>query len=154
MIFWTFGLVALFGVVVVVFLLEPPKQRTNHQVARNGRTPAAVLEGPDQIADTNPIPQVSDFKVSCDNKISARFEHNVHQVRLLGEACKPNGSAELKSAQILNLSNGFVATVFLPDQKRFATDYISLAEGENRISLELQYSDGTANTRELLFTRQ
>lgn len=157
MILWTFGLVLVFGVGVGLSLLQPPSTLAKIQPKTSSeRQPASIpplaAEVPNHIV-VDPGAQVSDFNVTCEATSESNFAETVQQVRLRGRTCLPNSKARLKSAQVRNLSNGFVATVFTPDDSRFSTDYINLKAGLNQIVVDMDFSDGSKLARKLLFSR-
>jgi hypothetical protein len=149
MIYWTFGLVAIFGVAVVFSLVQPPTSLKRQPSSTTGRVPASIVEDTGT-KEEQAMLRVMDLKVGCDLITEQTVEANVHQVRVRGEVCQP----KVQNISLINSANGFSATVFVPDQKRYATDYINLVFGENRLILQLQLADGSVETREVKLTRQ
>ncbi len=149
MIYWTFGLVAIFGVAVVFFLVQPPATLKRHAATTTGRLPASIVEDSGR-QDEQAMIRVLDVKVGCEPLTERTVDLNVHQVRVRGDVCNAN----VQSISLVNSANGFSATVFVPDPKRFATDYINLVVGENKLILQLQLTSGSVETRDIHLTRQ
>jgi hypothetical protein len=149
MIYWTFGLVAVFGVAVVFTLMQPPVSLKRQPTASGGRLPASIVEDTGT-KEEQAMLRVMDLKVGCDAVTEQTLETNVHQVRVRGDVCLP----KVQSISLINSANGFSATVFVPDPKRFATDYINLVVGENKLIVQLQLADGAVETREIKLTRE
>lgn len=68
------------------------------------------------------------LEIDCSD-LSARPPVTVRSghLRLEAKGCEPKA--------IINLTNGFEATLFELKDGKYSTDYISLAEGENQLSL-------------------
>ncbi len=70
-----------------------------------------------------------------DNSVRPPIAVQTRQLRLRTENCEVDG--------IRNEKNGFAATVFELGDKRYTSDYISLADGENEIKIHKISPDGT-----------
>lgn len=159
---WTLGLVIGLGVLSATFLLEPPmtlKNGSHHSAASearpNHRSPASIQKETFQGIGSAPSGsngrfQAVEYELPCqDNETS--FDESVAQVRLSGAPCV---SGEIVASEIKNLSNGFSATVFIRKPASFTTDYISLARGENKVSISHTFSNGSTETRAFVIRRQ
>lgn len=156
MILWTFGLVLVFGFAVSLTLLQPPSSLARKAKGESTRQPASIAALPAVVPNhivVDPGAHVSDFSVSCEAAAESTFAPTIQQVRLRGKTCLPSSKARLTTAQVRNMTNGFVATVFTPDDTRFSTDYINLKDGQNQIMIEMSFSDGTNFARKLMFSR-
>lgn len=103
--------------------------------AAEKRAPASKPAPPPEMSamaldDKNSF-QAVDLTLQCKDAGKTSFAKGVAQVRLNGRACEPG--AEIASTEVRNDSNGFSATVFFPKPGKFLTDYITLAQGENKI---------------------
>jgi hypothetical protein len=150
MIYWTFGLVAIFGVAVVFFLVEPPTSIKRTTASANGRVPASLVEDTSVAEPDMTVPRVADVTMGCEQSEEKTVEANVHQARIHGEVCLP----KVQNLSLVNSANGFSATIFNSDEKHFTTDYITLVNGGNKLILQLQLMNGSVQTRELHLLRQ
>jgi len=91
------------------------------------RIPASVELGSSGVADPLGLAPVS-LEVYCSD-VSARptFAVKTSHLRLKTKNC------EMKS--VTNETNGFQATLFEVGKRKYSSDYISLAGGENQISM-------------------
>lgn len=158
MILWTLGLVVLVGGGVGYSVLQPPsslarKAKKTQPTRVPASIPSLAAEVPNHIL-VDPGAHVSDFNVECDEAAESTFAETIQQVRLRGKTCSPSKKAKLTSTQIRNQTNGFIATVFTSDESKFTTDYINLKPGENHITIDMTFSDGSSLARKLRFSRK
>ncbi len=97
--------------------------------------------------------QTKDFSLPCKGENHFNFESSVHQIRLLGELCQKHLKKDLLHSEVINLSNGFVATVFSGKSGQFTTDYISLEKGLNHIVVRNQLASGRFENHDYLLER-
>lgn len=165
MILWTLTLVLLVGFISTLTLLRPPPGFDEQQeelvvqaesLAPKGREPASInsaVEFDSMSLGGKTNLQAVDLKIPCDGVQKTVFTQKVEQLRLKGDSCLTE-NLQIKRSSIQNAANGFVATVFFPSQKSFSTDYISLADGINRIVIKHQYSNGKFEEREYVVERE
>ena len=165
MILWTATLVVLVGFLSALTLLRPPPGFADapeelvvqaEPLAPKGREPASInsavkfdamsLGGKENL-------QAVDLKIPCDGVQKTIFTQKVGQLRLKGDSCATENYL-IKKSSIQNAANGFVATVFFPSQTSFTTDYISLANGINRIVIRHQFTNGKFEEREYIVERE
>ncbi len=160
MIVWTLIAVVVAGVGVFASVLQPPSTIKQARVARqetkiehiDSREPASV-QGPQYSATTidDRGSQAIDFTIPCEG--NSRFSKNVLQVRLSGSLCLKK-KEQIASSEIRNMTNGFGATVFpTGKQDTFTTDYITLANGENRIRIQHILKSGGKVERDFVIER-
>lgn len=164
MILWTATLVVLVGFISALTLLRPPpgfeeqEELVTHSepLAPKGREPAsinsAVKFGSMSLGGKTNL-QAVDLVIPCEGVQKTIFTQKVEQLRIKGDSCFTENS-QFKKSSIQNAANGFVATVFFPSQKSFTTDYISLANGINRIVIKHQFSNGKFEEREYIVERE
>lgn len=165
MILWTATLVVLVGFISTLTLLRPPPGFEDQQealvmqtesLAPKGREPAAInsavkFDSMSLGGKTNL--QAVDLKIPCDGIQKTVFTQKVEQLRLKGDSCFTS-DWQIKESSIQNAANGFVATVFFPSHRSFTTDYISLANGINRIVIKHQFTNGQFEEREYVVERE
>lgn len=119
---------------------SPEKNEISTQVKDKGqRLPASISKSlGSEIIKTMPLKNeygvVSEVEslVGCHKPISA-LKVKGRNVFLVGNACQ-----KIKNLQITNVSNGFTASVFVLDVKKFRTDQIPLVSGVNEIRLDFE----------------
>ncbi len=165
MILWTATLVVLVGFISTLTLLQPPPgfedpQETvvtqTESLTPKGREPASInsavkFDSMSLGGKTNL--QAVDLMIPCDGIQKTVFTQKVEQLRIKGDSCFTE-NWQIKKSSIQNAANGFVATVFFPSQKSFTTDYISLANGINRIVIKHQFTNGKFEEREYVVERE
>ena len=140
-----FLIVSLFGLASTAMLLnDPPPSEfayanseyseslftMNSLAAQSSRNPASIV----------PVKSEALFELSCADDMQV-FETGRTRFRLKGDNCNAS-NAPLLSTQILNQSNGYVATIFHKTQTTFTTDYINLNVGENKIKVLFETASG------------
>jgi hypothetical protein len=162
MIIWTSGLALGLGAIALATLLEPPPGwhapiEAAAGAALSARAPAS--EGGTEITSKSlgqshshlaSDLKVSELQAACSASL-ATLPPGVRQLRLNGEGCLAKNA--LVETQITNATNGFSATIFATSSTTFTTDYISLAEGSNRLKIRHTYQDGRHDERELQIER-
>lgn len=132
-------LVAAFACVDVLTILEPPAFSQVTEVL--GRGPASLPEEFPQIAATE---IATELNLDCSSETETGLSFG-SEVRIMGTNCAGPKSKPVVS--IVNLSNGFSATVFPLTGTAFTTDFISLNRGENRIEMSHVGTSGKKQTR-------
>lgn len=177
MITWTFVLVVVMGIFVVVSMLKPPtpmdelshsraylraqKQRlakerllaaqtmTLASSDAEQRIPASFPTGHSTRAQNR---EALDYRIDCQIENEVHVKKEVKQIRLQGTVCKPND--EILSSEIRNETNGFSATVFKTSPHAYSTDYISLQNGKNRIRVLHYLKSGGRDELEVVTYRE
>lgn len=128
------------------------------QVVSN-RAPASLPDVTNSVTKVEPQPVLSTvkkelrtFDLNCQGQLpkagKATFV-SVEQIRFRSGNC--NG--DIATIEIVNASNGYVATVFQTGADQLSSDYIHLSEGDNIIKVRLQDRQGSFRSSELLFSR-
>ncbi len=142
------GIVVLTGGLVALSLLATnPKEETSSSLTAMARAPASLVG---MALATTKTPNVllertSVVEFDCAPPESATVTLETKQVRIRGKLC---GAAEVITTEILNLTNGFTATVFTPTKDSFTSDYIHLADGANRLRVTYVMASGERLERE------
>jgi len=177
MITWTFVLVVVMGVFVIITMLKPPtptdelsrsraylraqKQRRAKERRLAAQTMTLASSDSDQrIPASFPTGHLTgdhsrealDYRIDCQKDNEVHVKKEVKQIRLQGTVCKP--SDEILSSEIRNESNGFSATVFKTSSRAFTTDYISLQNGKNRIRVLHYLKSGGRDELEVVAYRE
>jgi hypothetical protein len=172
MMFWTSVLVVLIGVVISLVMLQPLTPEASlivsHAYARTHKTnrePASIH--PVQVqatgqpkfsltqltnGDVGELLEAIDLKIPCDKTNKSEFAHGVIQARLTGQACAPD--LEIESTEVRNETNNFSATVFHTGVRAYLTDYITLAQGDNKIRILQVYKNGSKEERSYTIVRE
>lgn len=160
-IIWTAVAVVSMGAIVLFTLAQPPtplaaklKRPSSATLASEApmaaRLPAAAMPSAESEDDS---PQAVELTLPCEGK--STYPKAVAQIRLSGAACvAANAKREIASVELLNDANGFSATVFYPTSKTFTTDYIALAEGENKFKILISYASGEREERSYVIGRK
>jgi hypothetical protein len=96
----------------------------------------------------------TEVKIGCEPDKTGQAV-SAHKIRLIGSLCagSENTSEEtplnVKKINVVNSSAKVAATVF-PDysNRKFSTDYISLAQGKNVFYVQYEFNDGKTLDRE------
>lgn len=111
---------------------------------RNNNERATILKS--ESLTREPASVVQNFnlythKISCLEEVeSLTIPIEVKRIRLKGSFCSKQ--RQPSSLRILNLSNGFVGSVFVQDQKHWSSDFIDLDEGSNSLQMTLEEPTG------------
>jgi hypothetical protein len=146
------GIVVLTGGLCVLswFATNPGEQSAS--LTAIARTPASLV-GMALAVDQKPVAlheRTSILEFDCSPPESASVTPETRQVRLSGKLCANLGT---ESAEILNVTNGFTATIFTPTHGAFMSDYIHLADGMNRLRVTYIMTSGERRVREFAITR-
>jgi hypothetical protein len=155
MIIWTFVLVVALGFVVSLTLLQPPDVAARRIAGNRNRSLASIeAQAPENLGVPRPAAlTAAEVNVICEAQPQSTFQSNIRQVRLSGALCERSSKSELLTTEVTNETNGFNGTVFMANAIDFTTDYISLADGTNRIKILHRYRDGATETREVVIDR-
>ncbi len=138
------------GVAAGFSLLTPPEGTSA------GRQPASFgsTQTPDGLGlQVAAAKETTDFNLPCKGDNHFSFDSKIHQIRLLGQLCRDQFKKEFTNSEVVNLSNGFVATVFPGKLGHFTTDYISLEKGLNHIVVRNRLASGHIENRDYLLER-
>lgn len=155
---WTATAVVLLGALVVFTLAEPPSslqaklRRPSSVAMQSSRGPAAAHPPFDTGETSSNAHESVELTLACD---VARNDYpkQVTQIRFSGASCV-NAKREIASVELMNDANGFSATVFYPTVKSFTTDYVALVEGDNKIKILINYSNGEREERTHVVARK
>lgn len=89
------------------------------------RAPANVLVKKIKSTDT--------ANFDCATK---KISTNAQQIRLRGSLCPDFDLGQLREIQVKNQKSGDSGSLFILDRKTITTEYLRLAEGENKISFK------------------
>ena len=146
------GLVVLTGGLVALSVLATNPKEEGPALTALARAPASLVGM--ALSSTKPtqplLERTSTLEFDCAPPTTATLATEIKQVRLVGKLC---GEQSLQNTEILNLTNGFTATMFTPRQGRFASDFIHLAEGENRLRITYVMSTGERKINEFQIER-
>ncbi len=138
---FTTGLVGLMGLAVYISLvsLKPATEAQIETIAT--RIPAGFSAAPGSIEKlVKEHERMATLQLNCENTDSASpWQVTASLVRLSGRGCVKKGA----SADVVNHTNGRVATIFPLEEDGFTTDYMDLSIGENNVSITTQSEDGT-----------
>lgn len=145
------GMVVLTGGLVALSVLatNPKEDSTLTAVAR---APASLVG---MALSTNKpaqplLERTSTLEFDCAPPKTATVTSDIKQLRLLGKLC---GQQTVAQTEVLNLTNGFTATIFTPKHGRFASDFIHLADGDNRFRVTYVLSTGERKVSEFQIER-
>ncbi len=95
------------------------------------------------------LERTSTLEFDCAPPVSASVTKETRQLRLKGKLC-----ADQAGTEVINLTNGYTATIFTPRPGRFASDFLHLADGENRLRVTYQAQSGERRSLEFQIYRQ
>lgn len=139
-------LVVLLGVQTFFSLVEKPEAEVFRPVALEttaSRNPASVVTSVASLQQTVGASQV--FEWDC-GQTTQSIAVTGSQLRIKGGKCQ--------NVEVKNSTNGFTASVFQTSKEEFTTDFIDLAEGDNKIQIISLQADGTKTSYELLVFKQ
>ncbi len=135
------NLILVTGTAVIVLggvawsTLRPPKIDGTEIQTKVNRAPTglvSVVESPQLLTVSD---QIDTINIDClVSGLAPEIETQARQVRLVGRLCQTESKepVRLENPQIVNQTNGFLATVFVPQTNLFTSDYIYLAIGKNQ----------------------
>jgi hypothetical protein len=137
-----------FGLITTLTLIEEPSRTLQPMTSSltGGRSLASLTSTISPALANKPF--MSTFEADCAD--SSVFKTPSQHVRIKGTDC----GVESVLTSVKNTSNGYAATVFHQGGKVFTTDYMSLAEGENTITIEQKLANGEMKTREVKIIRE
>jgi hypothetical protein len=148
--------IAIFSVISLIFVKSGYSLLYAHDgfdpaaLTASAQDPLAPVEGRSPASVAPVAKTFSEVKIGCDDKESPAVSSN--KIRLIGNLCAEAAEAgaavdetpqNVKKISVVNTSAKVAATVF-PDytNKKFSTDYISLAQGKNLIYVQYEFKDG------------
>ena len=147
------GMVILTGGLVALSVLATNPKEEGPTLTALARAPASLV-GMALATTKTPQPlleRTSTLEFDCAPPMTATLTAEIKQVRLVGKLC---GEQAAQTTEVLNLTNGFTATIFTPKLGRFASDFIHLAEGENRLRVTYVMKSGERKINEFQIERQ
>lgn len=151
----TLFLVGLLGAITWA-TLRPPKQVVE-TTSQADRTPASQIN----IRESQTLNKVTSLTETLDLKCVTNgqlqeLQTQARQLRLVGRLCPPKQAKKGKvlAPEIINQTNGFLATVFVPQSNLFTSDYIYLAQGKNQVLLTWESENGQKIHSEFVIVRQ
>jgi hypothetical protein len=151
-------LVLTLGLVTWATLRYPHPEAANASV--DDRAPASqhninISENPADGTKLNGQVETLDLKCITHGQI---LEHQTQarHLRLVGRLCptEPLKTNKYPSPDIVNETNGFLATVFVPESNLFTSDYIYLAQGKNQVRLTWTSEKGEKIQSEFVINRE
>lgn len=145
------GMVILTGGLVALSILATNPSEEGPTLTAMARAPASLVGM--ALTTTKPtqplLERTSTLEINCAPPEVAQVNGDIKQLRLIGRLCKGQTSTE-----ILNLTNGYTATLFTPRQGRFASDFIHLADGANRLRVTQTAANGQSQVHEFQVQRK
>lgn len=138
------------GTAVIVFggvawsTFHPPQMDGTDIQAKVNRAPSGVVNVVESSHLLSLSDQIDTIDIDClVSGLAPDIETQARQVRLVGRLCQTEskGPTRLENPQIVNQTNGFLGTVFLPQTNLFTSDYIYLAIGKNQFLVSWEGSD-------------
>lgn len=153
----TMFLVVLIGAPAVYSVVKEPQLLLERNLAMESaqsedRKPASVVsllipDSEEKIVKTQGITESVTLNLACD---SGSEEVKGTHVRFKGNSC---ASEEVKELSVVNMTNGFTASVIFTKGSAFTTDFIDLKDGENNLEISTVDSKGQKSTRSLVVKR-
>lgn len=146
---FTLFLVVLVGAPAVYSVVKDPQAAVErYEEASSDRAPAsetkAIVEAP---AKTKGVTESVTLNLECN--VSEKSVQGTH-LRVTGDSCVKN---TIKEVTVVNISNGFTASVIFTKGNAFTTDFIDLKDGENNLQISTVDSKGVKATRSLVVKR-
>lgn len=141
------------GLVALSLLATNPDEADPSSIAAIARAPANLV-GMAISVDRPAVPlleRTSVLNFDCTLPTTAEVSPDIRQLRISGRQCE---FSDVLETEIMNLTNGFSATVFGLKTHHFTSDYIHLAEGDNRLRLTYVRDSGERINREFSIVRQ
>lgn len=141
------------GLVALSVLATNPQEK-GASLSSMARAPASLvgMAFSDESSKIKLIEKAQLLEFGCEPPKTAQVGTQIRQIRLRGELCPTTGKT-VTNTEIINLTNGFTATVFSPSPSHYSSDYIHLSEGQNRLRYKLNYTDGTSSEAEFNIVR-
>jgi hypothetical protein len=102
--------------------------------------------------DPQKSPSPYTFYIDCESENNLTTK--AKRLRIVGQLCLKTKKQTRSSSAIHNKTNGYRATVFSLDKKRFTTDYITLEEGQNEIDIKHLLSNGKYDSLKVSVVRK
>jgi hypothetical protein len=138
------------GLVALTLLATNPKEPSAASIGAIARAPASLvtmaLNTEQTVAPL--LERTSTLVFDCQPPVSAIVTQDTKQIRLSGKLCAT------ESAEVTNMTNGYTATIFKSTPDRFTSDYIHLAEGNNRLRITYLNGDGQHESKEFQLSRE
>lgn len=138
---FTTGLVGLMGLAVYISIatMKPSIEPQIETIAT--RVPAGFSASPGSIEKlVKEHERMATLQLNCQTADSSNpWQVTASLVRLSGRGCVKKGA----SADVINHTNGRVATIFPLEEDGFTTDYMDLSVGENNVSITMKAEDGS-----------
>ncbi len=139
----TFALVLLLGIPTFKSLTEQtPVAVPAAAVAGAKSIPARGIASipTKEKAVTSALPHFTQFDLNCNrNAVKPVVVHGGY-VQFQGKSCLQKKSAE--GLEIVNISNGYTASIFNSGADKYQTDLIQLKHGDNEIAIRYRESSG------------
>ncbi|MBK9040476.1 MAG: hypothetical protein IPL83_15155 [Bdellovibrionales bacterium] len=115
--------------------LHPPKIDGTEIQTKVNREPTGMVSVVESSHLLTVSDQIDTINIDClVSGLAPEIETQARQVRLVGRLCQTESKepTRLENPQIVNQTNGFLATVFVPQTNLFTSDYIYLTIGKNQ----------------------
>ncbi len=148
-----FSLVAIIAIVALQVLAATTK---HDDLGAINRIPASLSLGfTITEKEEAKFADIEVIDLTCvENLKSVDVPQAVALVRVTGRWCDLGNSVKTGTSLVQNRATGLYATVFNMPQSRFSSDLISLAEGNNSVSITVQDQMGHAHLYQLEINRK
>lgn len=140
------------GLVALSLLATNPEETNPSSLTAMARAPASLV-GMALTPEFKAQPlleRTSTLEFSCRIPASAQVTADTRQVRISGKICDLD---DVEATEVINLTNGFTATMFTPSPNQYTSDYIHLADGENHLRISMVKTNGERLTQDFAVLR-
>lgn len=137
---------------ILAVTLGPSPQSKAYSESQETRTPASVFSIVGQSSGTRElIERTMVLTFPCHSHSVQTVSPQIRQVQVQSPGCQLLRGMTVK--EVINTSNGITAQLFSDGRQGFTSDYIHLSDGDNRIVVTYEGSDGEQQTQELTIKR-
>lgn len=153
----TAALVAALGLIIYTSMMSgnPYAEAVPSTAERVPASLASVIRLAPQaetVAQKALHPETEVVTLNCFNgSTPLELKSHAKQIRLRGPVC---GGYVFNQPEVINRTNGFVATLFETGRNNYSSDYIHLAVGTNQILISYTDASGDRRLAELTVLRQ
>lgn len=149
-----FGLfIALTMPLLSGWLSTSPYEEESEPLTQMARAPASIMimaipQIPKKIPEL--VERTKILNVGCEPFLQVYTSSKIRQISLQTPTCFKNAT----NLQLINRTNGFTGDLLAKGQHTLISDYIHLNQGENRIFLNYQLTDGQEKSVEIQISRR